>query len=125
MSTIQVYQATKVGGPFELITAPKPTPGPGEVTIRPKAVAINGIDWKNITFGATIQSCPAVLGIDGAGIIEEVGEGVTNFKPGDEVLSYARGILGKGSFQEVYVAPAEEVTKKPSYLSFAEAASLS
>ncbi|KAI1655195.1 GroES-like protein [Daldinia decipiens] len=125
MATIQVYQATKVGGPFELITAPKPTPGAGEVTIRPKAVAINGIDWKNITFGATIQSWPAVLGIDGAGVIEEVGEGVTAFKPGDEVLSYARGILGKGSFQEVYVAVAEEVAKKPAYLSFEEAASLS
>ncbi|KAI1480089.1 hypothetical protein K445DRAFT_317458 [Daldinia sp. EC12] len=125
MATIQVYQATGVGKPFELVTAPKPKPGAGEVTIRPKAVAINGIDWKNITFGATIESWPAVLGIDGSGTIEEVGEGVTGFKPGDEVLSYAPGILGKGTWQEVYVAQANDVGKKPSYLSFEEAASLS
>ncbi|KAI1467704.1 GroES-like protein [Daldinia caldariorum] len=124
MSTIQVYQATKVGGPFQLITAPKPKPGAGEVTIRPKAVAINGIDWKNITFGATIQSWPAVLGIDGAGTIEEVGEGVTDFKAGDEVLSYAPGIEGKGTWQEIFVAQTNDVAKKPSYLSVEEAASL-
>ncbi|KAI8962955.1 GroES-like protein [Daldinia sp. FL1419] len=124
MSTIQAYQALKVGGPFELVTVPKPTPGAGEISIRPKAVAVNGIDWKNIAFGATIQSWPAILGIDGAGTVEEVGPDVTDFKPGDEVLSYAPGIFGKGSFQEVYVTEKRHVARKPSYLSFAEAASL-
>ncbi|KAI1506777.1 GroES-like protein [Biscogniauxia marginata] len=122
--SIQQYQTTKQGGPFSLVTAPKPTPGPKEVCIRPRAVALNGIDWKNLKFGATVRSWPAVLGIDGAGTVESVGEGVTAFKPGDEVMSYAHGIQGNGAFQDIYTVSENEVAKKPAALSFEEAASL-
>ncbi|RYP66674.1 hypothetical protein DL771_007673 [Monosporascus sp. 5C6A] len=122
--SIQQYQTTKQGGPFALVTAPVPNPGAKEVTIRPRAVALNGIDWKNIKFGATIRSWPAVLGIDAAGTVESVGEGVTAFKPGDEVLSYARGIQGSGAFQDIFTVSENVVAKKPAALSFEEAASL-
>jgi NADPH:quinone reductase-like Zn-dependent oxidoreductase len=122
--SIQQYQTTKQGGPFALVTVPKPTPGLKEVCIRPRAVALNGIDWKILKFGALVPSWPAVLGIDGAGTVESVGDGVTAFKVGDEVMSYAHGIRGKGSFQEVYTVPENLVAKKPAALSFEEAASL-
>ncbi|RYP04525.1 hypothetical protein DL764_004387 [Monosporascus ibericus] len=122
--SIQQYQTTKQGGPFALVTTPVPKPSVGEVTIRPRAVALNGIDWKNLKFGATIRSWPAVLGVDGAGTVESVGEGVTAFKPGDEVLSYARGIQGSGAFQDIYIVSENVVAKKPAALSFEEAASL-
>ncbi|KAI1378967.1 GroES-like protein [Hypoxylon crocopeplum] len=122
--SIQQYQATKQGGPCALVTVPLPKPGPKDVCIRPRAVALNGIDWKNLKFGAIIRTWPAVLGIDGAGIVESVGESVTAVKPGDEVLSYAHGIIGHGAFQEVYSVPENVVAKKPASLSFEEAASL-
>ncbi|KAI1393294.1 GroES-like protein [Hypoxylon trugodes] len=122
--SIQQFQTTKVGGPFALVTVPTPKPGSGEVSIRPKALALNGIDWKNLKFGAVVQSWPAVLGEDAAGIIEEVGEGVTAYKPGDEVFGFALGFLGKGTFQDVFVTTQESVAKRPANLTREEAASL-
>lgn len=124
MSTIQQYRTAKQGGPSSLVTVPKPRPGPNEVCIRPKAVAVNPIDWKNLQFGATVTSWPAVLGIDGAGIVESVGSGVKTFKAGDEVISYADGIIGKGSWAEVYAVPENYVARKPAKLSWEEAVSL-
>ncbi|KAK6197228.1 hypothetical protein LQW54_010797 [Pestalotiopsis sp. IQ-011] len=124
MSTIQQYQTALQGGPSSLITVPSPIPGPNEVCIQPRAVAVNPIDWKNVQFGATVQSWPAVLGIDGAGIVESVGSGVTVFKAGDEVISYANGIIGKGSWADVYTVPENYVARKPEKLSWEEAVSL-
>ncbi|KAI0017592.1 GroES-like protein [Xylariomycetidae sp. FL0641] len=122
--SIQQYQATAQGGPFALVSVPAPQPGAGEISIRPRAVALNGIDWKNVAFGALIRAWPAVLGIDGAGTVEAVGEGVADFAPGDPVLSFAHGIHGRGAFAELYTVPAALAAKKPAGLSFEEAASL-
>lgn len=122
--SIQQYQTDKQGGSFSLVTVPKPAPGPNEICIQPKAVSVNPIDWKNIQFGAMVKSWPAVLGIDGAGMVESVGSNVTAFKAGDEVISYANGIFGKGSFAEIYTVPENLVAKKPQGLSWEEAASL-
>lgn len=122
--SIQQYQTTKQGGPFALVTAPKPKPGPNEVSIRPKAVALNAIDWKNLKFGAIVRSWPAVLGIEGAGIVDSVGEDVTAFKTGDEVMSFGHGIVGNGTFREIYTVPENFVVKKPGILNFEEATSL-
>ena len=122
--SIQQYQTDKQGGTFSLVTVPKPTPGPNEICIRPKTVSVNPIDWKNIQFGAMVKSWPAVLGIDGAGIVESVGSDVRAFKAGDEVMSFANGIFGNGSFAEIYTVPENLVAKKPQGLSWEEAASL-
>ncbi|KAI5927306.1 GroES-like protein [Camillea tinctor] len=114
--SIQQYRTEKQGGPFTLVQAPKPKPGKGEISIRPKAVALNGIDWKNLMFDATIRfegSWPAVLGIDGAGYVEEIGEDVTDFQVGDAVMSYAHGTAGNGAFQDVYVVKQYEAAKVP------------
>ncbi|KAI0003487.1 GroES-like protein [Xylariaceae sp. FL0662B] len=122
--SIQQYQATKQGGPFALVTVSKPKPGPKEICIRPRAVALNPIDWKNLKFGALIRSWPTVLGIDAAGTVEAVGDGVTAFRPGDDVMSCAHGSQGDGAFQDIYTVSENEVAKKPAALTFEEAASL-
>lgn len=126
--TIQQYQATQKGGPFAFATVPKPAVGPNEVLYRVKAVALNPIDWKILYLGPPpgqlVDGFPAVLGCDSAGIVEEVGEDVTGFKVGDEVLGVGRA-GGKGAaFQELVVVPEFCVGKKPKSISFEEAASL-
>ncbi|KAL9619881.1 MAG: hypothetical protein Q9160_005528 [Pyrenula sp. 1 TL-2023] len=121
---VKQYQATKQGGPFALVNVSKPSPSAEEVCIRPKAVALNPLDWKNLKFGFMVQAWPAVFGIDGAGVVESVGERVTSFKAGDEVFSLAGMEPKAGAFQEIYTVPEHQVAKKPSNLSFEEATSL-
>ena len=86
MATSLQYQATKQGGPFSLVSVPKTVPGEKEVSIRLKAVALNPVDYKQLYYGAMIESWPALFGADGAGIVEAVGQGVSKFKAGDEVF---------------------------------------
>ncbi|KAJ6157688.1 hypothetical protein N7470_005280 [Penicillium chermesinum] len=118
------YQLPSKGGQFTLTQVPTPTPGPNEISIRTKAIALNGIDWKNRAFGIMIQEYPAVLGIDAAGTIEAVGSQVQGFQPGDEVLSLAGTDPRSGAFQEIFTVPAHFVARKPAGLSFEQAASL-
>ncbi|KAK0637048.1 putative quinone oxidoreductase [Bombardia bombarda] len=122
--SINQFQAVQKGGPFRLVQAPLPKPGPNEVCIRPKVVAINAIDYKNLKFGATVSEWPNVLGIEGAGTVESVGQGVTRFKAGDEVFTWLQRSQYNGAFQDVFTANESTVAKKPASLSFEEAASL-
>ncbi|KAH8165076.1 hypothetical protein CIB48_g3151 [Xylaria polymorpha] len=122
--SIQQLQASKQGGPFLQVTAPVPKPNAHEICIRPRAVSLNPVDWKNHRFGALVNAWPAVLGIEGAGVVESVGSNVTSFKPGDEVMSWVNRSQFNGAFQDVYIAQEVAVTKKPAFLSFEEAASL-
>ena len=81
----KVLYLTSQHGPFEVGTASIPKPGPGEVLYKVHATALNPIDWKVAAFGWLIEKYPAILGGDGAGVVEEVGEGVTSLKKGDRV----------------------------------------
>jgi len=122
--TIKQYVAVKQGGPFQLVEAEYPTPEPNEVCIRNRAVAINPLDWKSLHHGMMVQSWPEVLGFDTAGVVEAVGDKVTNFKTGDAVMALA-GFGGKaGAFQDVTVVPEHQVARKPAAWVFAEAASV-
>ncbi|KAJ5604966.1 hypothetical protein N7510_010120 [Penicillium lagena] len=118
------YQLLEKGGQFSLVSVPASAPGPNEISIRTKAVGLNGLDWKNRAFGTMIQAWPAVLGIDAAGIVEAVGDAVQGFQVGDEVFSLAGMEAKAGAFQEIYTVPAHFVTMKPAALTFEEAASL-
>lgn len=62
-----------------------PKPGPGEVLVKLQATALNPFDAKIHQNGALVDSYPAVLGTDGAGIVEDIGEGVTRFDPGERM----------------------------------------
>ncbi|KAI0390139.1 GroES-like protein [Xylariaceae sp. FL0594] len=127
MSSIRQLQTTKQRGAFEVVTAPIPRPGPGEICVRPRAVSLNPIDWKNHQFGATVAQWPAVLGIEGAGVVESVGDGVgvtSSFAPGDEVMGWVNRTQFNGAWQDVYVSKALTVAKKPAGLTFEEAAAI-
>ena len=78
--------------PWELRTDwPVPIPGPKEVLVKIVATALNPADWKVQTFGnVPFISYPYLGGLDGAGIIEEIGSAVTNVKKDDKVY----GLLG-------------------------------
>src|SRR5438270_827168 len=71
---------------------PRPQPGEGEILIRLHAAGVNPMDWR--ARDGTYQQWwpaefPAVLGFDGAGVVEQVGAGVSAFQPGDAVLDVA------------------------------------
>ncbi|MCJ1386432.1 hypothetical protein MMC17_009558 [Xylographa soralifera] len=117
-------QISKPGGPLTQVFVPHPTPGPDEICIRTRAVALNSLDWKNRAFGIMVQSWPAVLGIDAAGVIDSVGESTKDFLPGDEVFSLCGMGNRAGAFQEITTVPSYLVAKKPASLTFEEAASL-
>ena len=72
-------------GNFNLGTAPVPKPGPGEILIKIKTVALNPVDWKIQKYGMLVEKYPAILGLDIAGDVEEIAEGVTGFEKGDKV----------------------------------------
>lgn len=122
--SIKQLRAVQQGGPFAIVTVPPPRPGPHEVCIRPRAVSLNPVDFKNLRYSVAIRKWPAVLGIEGAGIVESVGEGVASLKTGDEVVSLVETKYHDGVFQELYIAQEVSCMKKPTILSFEEATSL-
>ena len=84
---------------------PEPIPTAGEVKIRAKAVSVNPTDYK-ARLGGNEGAVPIILGRDTAGIIEEVGENVDRFFPGDEWLIFlALEIVEETGMQNLYVFP--------------------
>ena len=71
----------------DFVVRPKsiPKPGPGELLVKVHSTSLNPVDWKIHKYGFLVEKFPAVLGIDLAGDVEEVGEGVTAFVKGDRV----------------------------------------
>lgn len=118
------FQVSKAGGSFTKASILRPAPGPEEVCIRNKAIALNPLDWRNRAFGIMVQSWPAVISVDAAGIVESVSESVKDFRPGDEVFCLCGMGSRAGAFQEIITVPSHLVAKKPASLTFEEAASL-
>jgi len=114
-------------GPFKEQPEERPTPGRGEVLVRVAASGVNPLDTK-IRAGKAAhakQPLPAVLGLDMAGTVEEVGEGVRKFRPGDEVYGMVGGVGGRqGTLAEFVSADARMLAHKPRKLSMRESAVL-
>lgn len=117
----------RVDGAFVLTKTERPKPGPGHVLVRVKASSVNPLDVK-IRKGKAPHaqhSLPAVLGMDIAGIVEEVGAGVARFVPGDEVFGLTGGVGGlQGSLASFAAVDEKLLAHKPAVLSMREAASL-
>ncbi len=95
-------------------------PGPGEVFIKHHAVGLNFIDTYHRTGLYPLPELPATPGMEGAGVVEAVGGGVTEFKPGDRV-AYANP---PGSYAEYRIIPADKLVPIPEGVSFEQAAAM-
>jgi NADPH:quinone reductase len=122
---------TEFGGPEVLgvLDLPEPEAGPGELRIRVRAAAVNPIDTV-LRSGARAEQVkdvppPYVLGMDAAGVLEQIGEGVsTDLRVGEHVMAIVVPGGAHGAYAERIVAPAESVVRVPAGASDAEAASL-
>jgi len=107
MKAIQIHET---GGPEVLTLAdlPIPTPGPGQVLIK---IAATGVNFIEIYFreGRYKAPLPLVPGMEAAGVVEQLGEGVSGFAVGDHVAS--TGVIG--SYAEYALAPAAQLVKVP------------
>ncbi|MDB6142636.1 MAG: quinone oxidoreductase [Pseudomonas sp.] len=125
--TMRALIVDAANAPFRLTEMPKPVAGAGQILVRIKASGVNPLDTKirSGNAGHARQPLPAVLGMDLAGIVEALGEGVTGFKVGDEVYGMATGIGGaQGSLAQYAAVDAELMALKPHNLSMREAAAL-
>lgn len=101
----------QTGGPevLKTVDVPIPQPGPGQILVRHQAVGVNFIDTYHRT-GLYPVKLPSGLGMEAAGVVEKVGEGVTRFAVGDPVV-YSSGPLG--AYAEYNVTSAERAVKPP------------
>src|SRR3954466_15375132 len=117
---MRALQFTSYGNP-EVLTwadAPDPHAGAGQVRIAVRAASVNPIDWKLLTgamSGGQPQLGPGYLGYDAAGVVDEVGEGVTGAAVGDEVF-------GRGQHTQAEYAVLDSWAGKPPSVDWAVAA---
>jgi NADPH:quinone reductase len=124
---MQAYLVEEPGGDFRKVDLPRSVLKANHVLIRVRASGVNPLDAK-IRGGKAAhakQLLPAVLGLDVAGIVEEVGAGVSKFTPGDEVYGMVGGVGGlQGTLAEFVAVDADLLARKPRNLSMREAAAL-
>jgi NADPH:quinone reductase len=113
---------------FEAADLPKPEPTTGHVVVRIAASSVNTVDTMIRAMGSDLPlspALPAVLGMDFAGVVEAVGEGVNQFSVGDEVYGCAGGLADlPGALAEFMLADARLIAHKPKSISMREAAAM-
>jgi len=118
---MQAIRPSQTGGPevLTLAEAPTPQPGPGEVLVRVQAAGLNFIDVYHRT-GLYPLPLPLPIGLEGAGIVEQVGGAVTDLKVGARVAWASV----PGSYATLVVAPAERLVPVPDNVATDVAAAL-
>ncbi|WP_374360817.1 quinone oxidoreductase [Pseudoduganella danionis] len=118
----KLIRINRVGGPevMELVDVELGPPGPGEAQVRQHAIGINFIDVYFRT-GLYAQPLPGGLGMEGAGVVEAIGEGVTEVKVGDRVAYAGRPI---GAYAEARNMPASQLLVLPDNVDFDTAAAM-
>lgn len=119
---IDEYGGTEV---LKLVEVERPVPAPDEILVKVMSSGVNLVDCvirsgTNEGFKSFLK-LPLTLGCDAAGIVEEVGSDVTNFKKGEQVYG-CPNFPGNGSYAEYCAAKANQFALKPEHLSFNEAA---
>ena len=113
---------------LKLMAVPDPVlEGPQDVLVRLHAAGLNPVDYKLRRAGGFYPNrLPLILGCDGAGVVEAIGEAVTKFKVGDEVFFFNGGMGGdeQGNYAELTVIHQDYLAAKPKSLSMVEAASV-
>lgn len=116
-------------GVFEVAEIKKPAVIEGHVLVKVAATSVNTVDTMIRSKGEDLKpispDLPAVLGMDFAGTVEEIGKGVSEFSVGDEIYGCAGGLANlQGALAEYMVADAKLVAHKPATLTMREAAAL-
>jgi NADPH:quinone reductase-like Zn-dependent oxidoreductase len=108
---------------------PVPSPVAGQVRVKVASTSVNLSDWEGLRgspayarIGGLRAPARRTLGSDIAGVVDDLGVGVTRFRPGDEV--YGDNLALKGGFAEYAVVPESALAHKPATLSFAEASTI-
>ena len=128
LATMKAVRIHDYGGPEVLRheDAPQPEPAAGEVLVRVHAAAVNPIDWKvraGYLKSMIRYPLPMIPGWDFSGVVEAAGNGVTEWKKGDEV--YGRPDLGRdGAYGEYIAVRAPEIANKPKSLDHIHAAAI-
>ncbi|WP_430459740.1 alcohol dehydrogenase catalytic domain-containing protein [Thalassolituus sp. LLYu03] len=124
---MKAWRMTQTGSPdvLQLSDVERPQPGAGQVLIRVMAAGFNPIDTKIRAGIAAIAPESGVIGCDVSGIVEALGEGVSEFNVGDAVFGCAGGVKGhSGALAEFMVADAALLAPAPASISLAESATL-
>jgi NADPH:quinone reductase-like Zn-dependent oxidoreductase len=137
-TTMRAAVYRRFGGPevIEIVEVSRPEPGAGEILIRVNATTVSAADHRtrarDVPAGLLIPSSLVlgvlkprrpVLGMDVAGVVVAVGEGVDRFTPGDEVLAMLGSRFG-GHAEYAIVTASDAIAAKPAAMSFADAVSL-
>ncbi len=118
-----IHRETGTPDVLSLEEQPRPCPGRGEILVRNRAIGLNPVDWKFIEWGHDGWEWPHIPGVDGAGEIEAIGEGVTHLREGARI-AYHNDLLQPGSFAEYTVIPARAAIPLPDALPFTAAAAI-
>ncbi len=124
LGTMRAVQISDYGGPemLRITEVPIPQPGDGQVLIRVRAAGVNPADWK-FRSGDMRQFAPLEMpwtpGLEGSGIIDALGPGVTQFRGGEPVYGPF-----SGAYAELALASAATLVPKPENISFEEAATI-
>lgn len=124
-----VYDQYGTPDVLRVADVPVPSPAAGQVRVKVAATSVNLSDWECLRgspvyarIGGLRSPARRTLGSDIAGVVDDVGKGVTRFRIGDEV--YGDNLRRKGGFAEYAVVPESVLALKPTALTFAEASTI-
>jgi NADPH:quinone reductase-like Zn-dependent oxidoreductase len=125
-NTMRAISQDTLGEPDVLqeVDLDRPEPGGGQILVAVHAAGVNPTDWMHRRLGLHLGEPPFTLGWDVSGVVEAVGNGVSLFKPGDEVFGMLPYPHGAGSHAEYVTGPARAFVPKPAALSHVEAGAL-
>jgi NADPH:quinone reductase-like Zn-dependent oxidoreductase len=117
---MRAVQFSEFGGPevLHVVEVPDPDPGPGQIRVAVRAAGVNPIDWK-VRSGAMGGELPQLTGREVAGVVDALGDGVSDVALGDAVFGFAAG--GGGAAE---LALSSDYATLPASLDFAHAAAL-
>ena len=122
-TTMHAILQQTLGGPevLELVEVPRPSPIPTEVLVRTLTAGVNPVDWKVRARGGLLGEPPFTVGWDVAGVVEEIGFGVTRFSVGDRVFGMPRFPSEAAAYAEYVTSPSRQLALIPDALDDVEA----
>jgi NADPH:quinone reductase len=100
-----------------------PVPSTGQVLVRVHATSLNPVDFKVAAIGSELWRYPHVLGVDAAGVVEQIGAHVADWRPGDRVF-YHSTWREPGTYSELQVVPSHTIARIPASVNYLDAAAI-